>query len=95
MSENEPGLVPELKRLVEPATLGEPMWPLDMGLQQHGQVCGRFVGDGAWVNADTVARELAKLGFSRQLNRKAEEDPRHPDRDAQFEHINAKVVAVQ
>ena len=36
-----------------------------------------------------------KLGFSRQSNRKADEGSRHPDRNAQFEHINAKVVAAQ
>jgi hypothetical protein len=33
------------------------------------------------------------LGFSRQMNRKAEEGSHHPDRNAQFEHIKAKVVA--
>ena len=35
------------------------------------------------------------LGFSRQTNRKADEGSKHPDRDAQFEHINAKVVGRQ
>ena len=47
------------------------------------------------VSGDTVARELVKLGFSRQYNRKADEGSKHPDRNAQFEHINAKVVAAQ
>ena len=36
-----------------------------------------------------------KLGFSRQSNRKADEGSKHPDRNAQFEHINAKVIAAQ
>ena len=36
-----------------------------------------------------------KLGFSRQHNRKADEGSRHADRNAQFEHINTKVVAAQ
>ncbi len=36
-----------------------------------------------------------KLGFSRQHNRKADEGSRHPDRNAQFEHVNAKVLAAQ
>jgi hypothetical protein len=40
-----------------------------------------------------VRKELVKLGFSRQSNRRADEGSRHPDRNAQFEHINAKVVA--
>jgi hypothetical protein len=47
------------------------------------------------ISADTVRRELVKLGFSRQSNRKADEGSKHPDRNAQFEHINAKVVAAQ
>jgi hypothetical protein len=47
------------------------------------------------ISADTVSKELVKLGFSRQHNRKAEEGSRHPDRNAQFEHINAKVIAAQ
>ncbi len=38
---------------------------------------------------------LTRLGFSRQHNRKAEEGSRQPDRDAQFAHINAKVLAAQ
>ena len=36
-----------------------------------------------------------KLGFSRQHNRKADEGSKHPDRNAQFEHINTKAVAAQ
>ena len=47
------------------------------------------------ISADTVKKELVKLGFSRQYNRKADEGTRHPDRDAQFEHINRHVVAAQ
>jgi Rhodopirellula transposase DDE domain len=47
------------------------------------------------IGADTVRKELVKLGFSRQSNRKADEGSKHPDRNAQFEHINAKVVAAQ
>ena len=38
---------------------------------------------------------LPTLGFSRQTNRKADEGSKHPDRDAQFEHINAHVVERQ
>jgi hypothetical protein len=47
------------------------------------------------ISADTVRSELTKLGFSRQHNRKADEGSRHPDRNAQFEYINAKVKAAQ
>src|SRR5581483_10828350 len=47
------------------------------------------------ISADTVRTKLVKLGFSRQFNRKADEGSKHPDRNAQFEYINAKVVAAQ
>jgi hypothetical protein len=92
---NDPGLVPELKRLVEPATLGDPMRPLIWVSKSMDKLAAALTAMGHKVSADTVARELVKLGFSRQRNRKADEGSRHPDRNAQFEHINAKVVAAQ
>ena len=48
------------------------------------------------ISANTVGKLLTtELGFSRQHNRKADEGSKHPDRDAQFAHINTKVVAAQ
>ena len=47
------------------------------------------------VSATSVRKLLIALGFSRQFNRKADEGSKHPDRNAQFEHINAKVLAAQ
>ena len=47
------------------------------------------------ISANSVRRLLPALGYSRQSNRKADEGSKHPDRDAQFEHINAKVIAAQ
>ena len=38
---------------------------------------------------------MKRLGFSLQANSKTREDAAHPDRDAQFEHINAEVQAFQ
>src|SRR5258708_8490306 len=50
---------------------------------------------GQLISADSVRQELVKLGFSRQSNRKADEGSKHPDRNAQFEYINARVIAAQ
>lgn len=47
------------------------------------------------ISPNSVRKLLIGLGFSRQSNRKADEGSRHPDRDAQFEHINGKVTAAQ
>ncbi len=44
------------------------------------------------VSHETVAKCLRALGYSLQSNRKTKEGARHPDRDAQFRHINAKVA---
>jgi hypothetical protein len=95
VAESDPKLVPELKRLVEPATLGDPMRPLIWVSKSMDKLANTLTEMGHPISADTVRKELVKLGFSRQHNRKADEGARHPDRNAQFEHINAKVVAAQ
>src|SRR6476661_9279588 len=91
----DPGLVPALKRLVEPATLGDPMRPLIWVAESMEKLAATLTEIGHPISADTVRKELVKLGFSRQSNRKADEGAKHPDRNAQFEYINAKVVAAR
>jgi Rhodopirellula transposase DDE domain len=91
----DPGLVPALRRLVEPATLGDPMRPLLWVSKSMEKLASTLTAMGHPISADTVRKELVALGFSRQSNRKADEGCKHPDRNAQFEHINAKVVAAQ
>ena len=94
VSEDDPG-VPELQRLVEPATLGDPMRPLIWVSKSMEKLAETLTAMGHPIGADTVRKELVKLGFSRQVNRKVNEGSKHPDRNAQFEHINTKVVAAQ
>jgi len=93
--ENDPGVIPALKRLVEPATLGDPMRPLIWVSKSMEKLAATLTQMGHPISADTVCTELVKLGFSRQSNRKADEGSKHPDRNAQFEYINAKVIAAQ
>ena len=95
VAETDPELVPELKRLVEPVTLGDPMRPLIWVSKSMDKLAETLTAMGHPISADTVRKELVKLGFSRQHNRKADEGSKHPDRNAQFEHINTKVVAAQ
>ena len=47
------------------------------------------------ISPNSVRKLLTQIGFSRQVNRKAVEGASHPDRDAQFEYINAQVLAAQ
>jgi hypothetical protein len=93
--ETDPGLIEALERLVEPGTLGDPMRPLIWVSKSMEKLAAALTEMGHPIGADTVRKELVKLGFSRQSNRKADEGSHHPDRNAQFEYINAKVVAAQ
>jgi hypothetical protein len=96
LSEKDPTLVSDLKRLVEPATLGSPMQPLRWVSKSRAKLARALKDMGHAISEGTVGKLLTvELGFSRQRNRKADEGSRHPDRNAQFEHINAKVLAAQ
>jgi pterin-4a-carbinolamine dehydratase len=96
LSESDPTLVDDLKRLVEPATLGSPVQPLRWVSKSREKLARALSEMGHKISANTVGKLLTDvLGFSRQVNRKADEGSHHPDRNAQFEHINAKVVAAQ
>ncbi len=88
-------LMETLRRLIEPSTLGDPMRPLLWVSKSHDKLAVALQGKGHKISASSVRRLLPTLGYSRQSNRKADEGSKHPDRDAQFEHINAKVVAAQ
>lgn len=95
LTERDPTLLADLERLVEPATLGDPVRPLLWVSKSYDKLASALVDLGHAVSANSVRKLLIGLGFSRQFNRKADEGSRHPDRNAQFEHINAKVVAAQ
>jgi hypothetical protein len=95
VSANDPGLVPALERLVEANTLGDPMRPLLWVSKSMEKLAAALTGMGHPISGVTVRKELVKLGFSRQYNRKADEGSHHPDRNAQFEYINTQVMAAQ
>jgi len=82
----------DLRRIVEPATLGDPVRPLLWVSKSHDKLAAALREMGHKISAVSVKRLLPTLGYSRQTNRKADEGSKHPDRDAQFEHINARVV---
>ena len=88
-------LLAYLRSLVEPATIGDPMRPLLWVSKSLDKLAAALNKMGHAVSANTVRKLLTEHGFSRQFNRKADEGSHHVDRDAQFEHINAKVRAAQ
>jgi len=95
LSDRDPTLLADLERLVAPATRGDPARPLLWVSKSHDKLARALGGMGHAISPNSVRKLLTKLGFSRQSNRKADEGSKHPDRNAQFEHINAKVVAAQ
>jgi transposase len=90
-SETDPTLVSDLKRLLEGETRGDPMRPLLWTSKSVRKLASELRGLGHVVSYRTVARLLHELGYSLQGNRKTKEGKQHPDRDAQFRHINEKV----
>lgn len=90
-----PILLRDLKRLVDPATRGDPMSPLLWTCKSTRNLADALEAQGHEVSHQTVARLLDHLGYSLQSNRKTEEGNDHPDRNAQFEHINRKVKSFQ
>jgi hypothetical protein len=95
LTERDPTLLADLERLVQPATLGDPERPL-LWVSKSLDKLAHALGDmGHAISPNSVRKLLVRLGFSRQVNRKADEGAKHPDRDAQFEHINTRVMAAQ
>jgi transposase len=88
-------LLEDLKRLVDPATRGDPMSPLLWTCKSTRHLAQALVDMGHEVSHQTVARLLTEAGYNLQANRKTEEGKDHPDRNAQFEHINHKVRSFQ
>ena len=95
LSERDATLLDDLKRLVEPATLGDPVRPLLWVSKSLDKLASALATMGHSISPNSVRKLLAEIGFSRQVNRKAIEGASHPDRNAQFEYINAEVLAAQ
>ena len=91
--DRDAGLVPALERLVDPATRGDPSGPLCWTSLSAAKLAAALRAEGHEVGERTVNRLLHDLGYSLQSNRKTLEGRQHPDRDAQFNHINRRAKA--
>jgi Rhodopirellula transposase DDE domain len=78
-----------LDLLVEPLTRGDPMSPLRWTCKSRAKLAAALTADGWRVSSTTVGHLLHALGYRLQALRKTQEGTSHPDRNAQFEHINA------
>lgn len=95
LTEHAPTLVTALEALVEPTSRGDPQCPLRWTCKSVRQLAAELRQQGYTVGRQTVVHLLADLGYSLQANRKTKEGTSHPDRNAQFAYLNARVRACQ
>jgi len=88
----DPNLLRDLERLLEPVTRGDPQSPLRWTCKSVRNLAGELRACGHEVSHMLVAELLHEQKYSLQANRKTKEGSSHPDRNAQFEHINAKAT---
>jgi hypothetical protein len=93
LTETDPQLLGALQALVDPATRGHPQSPLRWTCKSTAKLAEELTRMNHPVTDRTVAAMLKENGYSLQANRKTREGNQHPDRNAQFEHINRQVVA--
>jgi len=93
LADLDPTLVPELLALVNPLTRGDPASPLRWTCKSLRVLAAELTVRGHRVSHVVVGRLLKAQGYSLQGNAKVIEGKGSPDRDAQFEHINATVAA--
>lgn len=91
----DPKLSKMLKGMVEPMTRGDPMSPLLWTCLSTSNLSEALTKQGHPVSPRTIGRLLSADGYSLQSNRKTKEGKSHPDRNAQFEFINAIVKRFQ
>ena len=88
-----PPLLPDLQRLLGPATRGDPMRPLRWTSKSLRHLSQGLQAKGHSVCPHVVADCLRELGYRLQANRKTREGSEHMDRDAQFQYLNDPAAA--
>ncbi|HLE82547.1 MAG TPA: ISAzo13 family transposase [Dehalococcoidia bacterium] len=89
--EHDPKLREDLEKLVEPTTRGDPESPLRWTCKSVRKLAEELRRQGHQTSHRIVAELLHELGYSLQANRKTLEGSGHPDRNAQFAHLNQAV----
>lgn len=93
--QSDPALLEALEGLVEPVTRGDPMSPLRWTCKSTRRLSEELTRTKHPVSPRTVAVLLRQAGYRLQANRKTREGNQHPDRNAQFEHLNRRVKRFQ
>lgn len=91
----DPGLKAKIEELVEASTRGDPESPLKWCSKSTRNITDELKKCGKEMSHTLVAKTLLSMDYSLQANRKTNEGGTHPDRDAQFNFINAKTKEFQ
>jgi hypothetical protein len=86
----DPTLAKDLESLIDPVTRGDPESPLRWTCKSAAKLAEALKAMGHEVGETSVRSLLVELGYSLQANAKVREGTSHPDRNAQFEYINAQ-----
>ena len=87
----DPTLKTDLESLIEPVTRGDPESPLRWTCKSVRKLAAELKAMGHSTGRRMVAELLHEMEYSLQANKKTIEGSAHPDRNAQFEHINKEV----
>jgi hypothetical protein len=95
LTAHDPTLVAALEALVDPLARGDPESPLRWTTKSTYQLAATLRAQGHPIGPWKVGQLLRALDYRLQGTRKTKEGKQHPDRDAQFEQINATAAAFQ
>jgi hypothetical protein len=95
VAEARPGYTEALDSLVEPESRGDPTCNLRWTTKSTRNLAEEMGRLGFSTSHTTVAGQLEGMGYSLQAPSKTEEGKNHPDRDAQFRYIAARVAEHQ
>jgi hypothetical protein len=95
LTESDPGLLEALEQWVTPTSRGDPMSPLRWTCKSTARLTEELTRQAHPIGPWTVGSLLKAAGDSLQSNRKPSVGGSHPDRNAQFGHINMMVQRFQ
>jgi hypothetical protein len=93
LTETDPSLWTDLESSLDPVTRGDPESPLRWTSKSLAKLTEELRAKGHSVGPTKVGQLLREHGYSLQANKKTTEGNQHPDRNAQFAHINSQAVA--
>ena len=91
--ERQPGLTEALLEVAGESTRGDPMAEVTWCSQSLRELARLMAARGFSCGKDTAARILRDAGYRLQAMAKVLEGSQHPDRDAQFRHVNGRIAA--